>query len=168
MTGIQEDEAKDETLARTHPPYSAFGRVPRAGNLVLRCNIMSSPSFIRRGFAFVYNNMTKAKTRAPRRPVPWMTLLPAPLDFTTAGVLVAEADGATTVGTAIVVDKRVVEFWKVTLVLETAAEVEVDTGAEEEVEVEVVSGEEVEVEVEEMVLEDERAEEVEVDAKVET
>lgn len=95
-----------------------------------------------------------------------MTLLPAPLAFTTAGVLDAEADGATAVGTAIVVDRRVVEFWKVTLVLETDAEVEVETGAEVEVE-EVVAGAEVEVEVEEMVLEDERVEEVEVDAKVE-
>jgi len=97
-----------------------------------------------------------------------MTLLPAPLAVTTAGALETEVEGATTVLAAIVVDKRVVEFLKATVVLE--AEAEVVTGAE--VEVDVVTGAELEVEVEldveVIVLDDERVEEVDVDAKVET
>lgn len=95
-----------------------------------------------------------------------MTLLPAPLPVTTAGALETEVEGATTVLAAIVVDRRVVEFLKVTGVLEAEAEVDVVTGAE--LEVDVVTGAELELEVEVIVLDDKRVEEVDVDAKVET
>lgn len=112
--------------------------------------------------------MKKETARAPRRPVPRTALLTAPLVLTVTGVLEAEAEGMATVLGTIVVGQRVVEFWKETMVLEVEEEEEVVTGAEVEEEEEVVTGAEVEVEVEEMTLDDdERVEEVDVDAKVE-